>query len=291
MKKHTPLTALYFAMLCTGATAQTITNGSFEYNSQGSAHTWASTAPAGDITQAGGQADGYAYLTGWDVYRPESWSSSWADPQFVTVYQDGSNPWSGYIDSTPTGGGVNTGLKPVNAIDGSSYLTFYHDFAPADLLTHTSAHTTITGLQAGQSYQLSYWYAGVGESNGGYYHVGFDTSLGGSIVDSQTILDFTDAPAASGPGTGVWMTDNGAWNGAVYTNWAQATVNFTATGSSMDLSFNSYLQGGPAELMLDSVSIAAVPEPSSAILAYAALFGLALRRPRRSRTSRPATSV
>ena len=116
---------------------------------------------------------------------------------------------------------------------------------------------------SGQNYVLSFFMAGNPEGNGIYGVPNLRPMQVSIGSDSQTFT-FNE--------TGFTASNMG---------WTQNTLDFTATDSTMTLTFESQVVGwyGPA---LDNVSITPVPEPSSAVLGTLAA-GLAACWKRKSR--------
>ena len=121
----------------------------------------------------------------------------------------------------------------------------------------------VNGLTVGQTYQLNFYQASMEQSGypGGFtgaWQVGF----GNQVQSGQQMVN----PSTS------------------YTNWTEQTMDFTATSVNQALMFmasanNSY----PPFLLLDGVSLTAVPEPASIALVGVGVVGLlALRRRRQT---------
>lgn len=121
---------------------------------------------------------------------------------------------------------------------------------------------TITGLTAGNTYNVNFYQGTVsvvnwtGDSTG-WWQVGF----GGATQNSQTMMD----SAAGG------------------TNWQSQSLTFTASGDTQELSFTSLGSSLPWNA-LDGISVtpAAVPEPSGAVLVGSVGLLYLLRRRRRA---------
>lgn len=120
---------------------------------------------------------------------------------------------------------------------------------------------TVSGLNVGSTYQLSFYQAsmeqtGYGGAFAGDWTVGFGNQ-------SQTSAAMNNASAS-------------------YTGWTLQNMDFTATSTSEVLSFlasatNSY----PPFLLLDGVSLTAVPEPATLGVLAVGLGGLVFVRRRR----------
>ena len=127
---------------------------------------------------------------------------------------------------------------------------------------------TVNGLTVGQTYQLSFYWAGGELSNRtGYQTIDLTGSFGSSTFATPIVTNH----AGSNPGD--------------FSGWQLETFDFKATSVSQVLSFLA--AGTPAANLppvafLDGVSVVAVPEPGvwALMLAGIAGLGLALRRRR-----------
>lgn len=277
---------------CTMASAQVITNGSFESDStpENGNHNYFGDGTNPEISATSTPA---GYLPGWKFTRSDSWQYDWdgagsapAETKQVGIFNANSdaalwppNPYSGVKNSSVEGGPV-TGFSPFDAKDGNLYLGFYNDHAPADRITTTTGEVAAQNLTAGQIYRVDYWYAGMGETNNGLYDVDLRVEIDGAQRAFHEVLAYTNEPLATGGSTGIWQTNVGASNETVYTNWKQGSATFQATSASSALKFIGLLQGGPALLQLDNVSITQVPEPSVILAAALGAGGFLLRRRR-----------
>lgn len=139
----------------------------------------------------------------------------------------------------------------------------------ADKLYTSAIAQTITGLTAGTTYKLTFWYAG-GQftAQSGSTNSWWDVSFGGSTQRTDILQN-----ASQG-----------------FTGWHAASMSFVADGPSAVLSFlaGSTSSGAPPVSLLDGVSLtAAVPEPSSFAFALAGLVllgGLRLRARRQGQS-------
>jgi hypothetical protein len=123
-----------------------------------------------------------------------------------------------------------------------------------------SISQSISGFDVGQQYQLSYWYN--------------STNTGGA----KTSITFLGGTSEVAPIFDTVSTLN--------SGWLQRTVNFTALTNTVGLSFVS-VTGGVSGMAIDSVTIAAVPEPHewAMMLAGLGLVGFVAQRKRRQSDS------
>lgn len=187
------------------------------------------------------------------------------NPSFITVEgwsRGGPNTWvQGLSGSTILHGpavGVNNGLGP--SPDGGNYLAV--DGASS---FRSSASQTITGLDVGHTYRLSF-YAGAGQQ------------VGVPVADLTDHFDVTFGGRTKSSAT--YTTSDFGFSG-----WHPETLDFVADTSTQVLSFLAVGSPNlPPYMVLDGVSlvdVAAVPEPSSLILAGSAALSLALAYLRR----------
>ncbi len=121
---------------------------------------------------------------------------------------------------------------------------------------------SITGLTAGQKYKVSFSWAGIQLSNRrGDTTDRLDVSLGAQSFSTATIN----------------VPDQG------FSGWMQKSFTFTATGGTEKLSFLSIgtPNGLPPMILLDGVSMKAVPEPATLSMLSVGLLGLGAARRRR----------
>ena len=108
-------------------------------------------------------------------------------------------------------------------------------------------------VAANQQYQLSFWYALNGTNTGVRALVTVDP-IGESL--NSALLQFTSAPSQDPIG------------------WKKYNATFTSTATSpVTLSFES-LSGGAQGILLDNVSVSAVPEPGTTMLLLAGIGAL-----------------
>jgi hypothetical protein len=211
-----------------------------------------------------GQVGAGTTLANWTVLAPPS--------SYVFVYNPDSGSLSGSSadvlgDSAPG----EYGQAHIWGPDDGSANGFTKDphgtaFITSNPAFQNSAITqTITGLKAGDQYELKFDWAG-GEQQGfdGKTAEGWQVSLGSQTFSTGNI------------GIG----DKG------FTGWQTGDFTFTATGASETLSFMATDFGIAAEpplALLDDVSLTAVPEPRAWALMFAGVgvLGAALRMRRR----------
>ena len=236
--------ALAFSVLAFSAqAAEFVTNGSFE-----------------STTHGAGQLGYNTDATGWTSAAPDGsynflFTSGSADTTGAKSQYTGPN-----LTLWGPGNGVNNGLT-ASSPDGGNFVAM-------DGAYHTGPLTqTITGLVVGQSYTLSFWYAGAQQSGyNGATTEGVDVSLGGVTQDAPILNN----------------VDHG------FTGWKQETFTYTATSSTELLSFlaNGTPNGEPPFTLLDGVSLTgptatATPLPAALFFvapALAGVFGFSRRK-------------
>jgi hypothetical protein len=155
-----------------------------------------------------------------------------------------------------SGGDVGVGAWDNGYVPGTSLSTnavaFIETFNPQATLSLTQ---TVTGLTPGQMYELSYYENGRADSR--VNPTTAETFVGGVSLVAAHLVQPVDTIG-------------------VYSNaFVQRTAQFTATAESMVLEFRAtQLNGNDSFLVIDNVSIVAVPEPSTLILSTAGLIGL-----------------
>jgi hypothetical protein len=237
-----------FALLTTQASAEfgTVNNG---------------YTPAQQIS--GWTTSGYNF-----VFLPNTADTSGAIGQYnttATVASPGLRLWG------PNDGGASTGTTLAASPTGGNYIA-------ADGGFEVSAITqTVTGLEVGQKYNLSFAWAGAQQ----YSFTGDTTdfwtvSLGTTSVSNPA----QTTPTVSLPSHG-------------FTAWMDQSMTFVATSSSELLSFlaTGTPSGQPPFALLANVSLTKVPEPASVIMLLSGLVGLcALARRRGARFATAAVS-
>ena len=149
--------------------------------------------------------------------------------------------------------GVNNGLS--DSPSGGNYVTLDGGWEPGFI------SQTISGLTINKQYQLSFQWAGA-------QMYGYD----GDTTDELTVSLGSQSQVA-----GVLSIPEHTFSG-----WMTTTMVFTATANTETLTFANSATTGvglPPFLLLDGVSLTAVPEPGSPLLlGAAAVFGLLRRR-------------
>ena len=219
-----------------GAQAQLVTNGSFETSTNGAGQMGFNTDVMGWSTS------GYNFL----------FSSGTADSHAnAPAGQYGALPLWG-----PNNGSAN-GL-PASSPDGGN-------FVGADGAFNAGAITqTLTGLTAGNTYQVGFWWAGAQQFS-------FD-----GLNSEQWVVGF----GSQSQSTSVYANSNHGFSG-----WKYQTFDFVADGTSDVLSFlavgSPISPSVPPFSLLDGVSVSAVPEPSTLLLSGMSLIGLGVVHVRR----------
>ena len=141
-----------------------------------------------------------------------------------------------------------------------------------DPAANGSLDQTVNGLTIGQTYNLSFYWAGTELFNRtGYQSIGLTGSLGGDAFATPAYLN---TASAGQPGS--------------FSGWMLENFSFTANASSEVLSFLAV--GTPAGnlppfALLDGVSLTAVPEPSTWAMMLVGFGGLGYAAFRRRRTA------
>jgi hypothetical protein len=211
-----------------------VTNGGFEDNTGGGQLT--TTVTATGWTMGTSQSPGYAFL-----FAPGTADTTGA----------GS---SGFVLAGP---GNNNGHGPQNGLDLSPNGGYFAALgADGKDLVLEPLTQTINNLTAGDTYQVTFYWAGAQQE-----------SLGLGATTDQLVVGFGSVSQG-------------------FTGWMTQTFFFTADSTSDVLSFMAV--GTPAGLppfvLLDGVSLMAVPEPPTLGLMGAGLIGLGIAALRRRRT-------
>ncbi len=185
--------------------------------------------------------------TGWTVPPPAGTGS------YIFVYSPGTADTTGALGSSgnvslwgPGNGSANgLGVSP----DGGNFIASDGDFENGPLMQ------TLNGLIAGDTYAVTFYWAAAQQE-------GFD-----GITSSGWIVGLGGAPTQS--------VDAGILNHG-FSGWNQATLDFTADGTSDVLSFLAQGTGGGSEppfALLDGVSVTQTPEPGTWLLMLTGILG------------------
>ena len=252
--------ATAFALVAGAANASTnlVLNGGFE-----------------NVTLTSGQQSQIAGYVGFQVTYPGGSYSNAVDNW--TSAQDALNPGAYNLyffdGATATGGDAFSQYpgeqqRPNANFTGSSPNGGAFMILDGDPNFTGPLSQTVNGLTVGQTYQLSFYWAGGELSNRtGYQTIDLTGSFGSSTFSTPT---YNNTAAAGAPGS--------------FSGWQLETFNFKATSASQVLSFLA--AGTPAANLppvafLDGVSVVAVPEPGVWAMMLAGIGGLGLARRRR----------
>jgi hypothetical protein len=145
------------------------------------------------------------------------------------------------------------GALPQYSPDGGNWVFSDGDFMNSQITQ------TLTGLVPGQSYEISFWQGLIQDTEA-------NVTIPGPVTGYWTVsLGSNSANSAFMTGDGTTLT---------FTNWMWQTITLKANSSTEVLGFFAVGTGAPPLVLLDGVSVVAVPEPAS--LALMVLGGLAL---------------
>ncbi len=210
-------------------------------------------------------------VAGWNPAASGSAATSsdlpgWSFTSCVNACTGGANNlFSFVLQSNYTTAGIN------DAQDGHN--TYFYGGGPGvspdggNAYTADGAHEvgimeqSISGLTVGQTYQLSFYQASMEQAGySGAFTGSWEVGFGNQLAFSQSMAN---------PSQG-------------YTGWTLQTMDFTATSMTQALLFaatatNSY----PPFLLMDGVSLTAVPEPASIAMVGVGVLALVMLRRRR----------
>ncbi|MBC7520583.1 MAG: PEPxxWA-CTERM sorting domain-containing protein [Sandarakinorhabdus sp.] len=204
-------------------------------------------------------ADDSGYLDGWIVKNhADITAQAWYYPTGAADTNPAGGDWyDGWAIHGPANGSDNGfGLSPdggaLVSIDGGG------DY-------RASLDQTLTGLTSGKTYEVKFYWAGAQQS-----------CCGGTTTE-QVQVGFGNSTQS----TAVWNNPENGFSG-----WFSERFRFVADNSSQTLSFLAIgtPYGQPPVVLLDGVSVAGVPEPSSWVMLIAG-FGLVGATARRRRLS------
>jgi hypothetical protein len=204
----------------------------------------------------------------WGPYTPAETLAGWQSVGYNFAYIAGQTSATGFYGSFSLWNQSNASNGLNNAAPGNTnYLALDSDYPASDGQHNATAAVTqtISGLVVGQTYNVSFAWAGAQQQ-------GFD----GATTDNLTV--------SLGGSSQTTNTINVANHG--FSGWITQTFGFIATSSSEVLSF---LAGGspavPPFVLLANVSVTQAPEPASVAVLLTGLLGViglgaTRRRPR-----------
>jgi hypothetical protein len=276
-------TALSFALLASAGMSivsaqELITNGNFEiisipnYSAQLAIDSifFYSDSPAYDAIAPGGSLEeGVQLVSGWTttgynfLFLPEDASTatggngrnSWDETNMG--FWSTTNGGTGTFSASPAGGNFI-------ALDAAYIFNRNWTVPPATANLTQPIGQEVGGLTPGQEYELTFYWAAAQQYTFDGPTTEFLTVAFGSESYQTEVINLPEHH---------------------FSGWMQETVRFTATATSQTLSF---LAGGgpdglPPFVLLDGVSMQAVPEPGSLVLLGLGAAGFLLRRRRIAR--------
>ncbi|MEI7710491.1 MAG: hypothetical protein WCI94_03605 [Rhodospirillales bacterium] len=226
----------FLAVCAPTAMAQTnlITNGNFAISGGSQSYQFGTFGPYAPSGSAAGESlAGWASTSYGFVFTP---TSTIATGYYgaLSLYSTTTSPSSSFNNASPTGG----------------------NFIAIDSAYNTTAVTqTVTGLNVGQNYTLSFYWAGAQQTGfTGATTEQWQVTLGASTQSTSVV-----ANASQG-----------------FTGWMYQTMNFVATSASEQLSFLAIgtPNGVPPFALLSNVSLVKAPEPAGIATMAIGLLGL-----------------
>lgn len=231
-----------------------VQNGDFTSFTPGSPPAGSGAPTNGDLT--------YSPVANWSTSATSSSGATPGNLLFIGSNSAGGTWYQDVAQGATSGAVWGLWTNPPNSPAGGNFLALDGDPSYSAALTQT-----ITGLTAGQTYAL------------GFYWAGAQLSTTSGATTEQMSVSF----AGQNQTTAIV---NNASEG--FTGWMYQTFTFTADGPSDTLSFLALgtPSGLPPMVLLGGVSMQAVPEPSSILLLGVGLVGaVAVRRVRRRRSA------
>jgi hypothetical protein len=241
-----PTLALALSASATAQAGNLVTNGDFE------TYTGGHNGNPSQLNNTG--TSGYTEITGWTVGPGSSGTYGFL---MAPGSADTTGSYSPRYSNTfylwgpgANGGSVNNGLTATSP-DGGNYLALDGGAS----YRGTGISQTLTGLTSGDKYSVSfYWAAAQQHGFTGATTEQFQVGFGGQTQS-----------------TSVYHLPSHGFSG-----WMSQTFTFTANGASQVLNFLAIgtPDSLPPMLLLDGVSVTAVPEPSTLSLMAVGLVGL-----------------
>ncbi len=258
------------SMLAFSAQANLVTNGSFETTIGRLGNTTAvfPNPPNSGMLSTSANITGptttLLTLTGWSTFRDGIACVVLPPDTTLTQVCGPNNRFSGN----------KFWLSPGLSLDGGNYV-----FVDGDSTVTTALYQTVHGLTIGQSYHVSFWQAATQFTDQfGDTTEQWDVSLGGTIVDN-TLNSAKIVGAEHHLSTKMFNASKS------FVGWNHETLTFKATAASELLAFLALgtPDGLPPVVLLDGVSMTAVPEPGTLALVGVSLLGLLLARRQQKR--------